>query len=77
MHEPYIAGGLNFDSTLTVLQVDDEDLIEKTLRREVYAKNIGMVYQEWEYLTKQKVQLNWQNGPENGFRIRMKAIDWN
>jgi hypothetical protein len=77
VHEPYSAGGLNFDSTLTVLQVDDEDLIEKTLRREVYAKNIGMVYQEWEHMTKQKVQLNWQNGPENGFRIRMKAVDWN
>lgn len=77
VHEPYTLNNLNFDSTVTVLQVDKEDLINKTLRKEVYAANVGMIYQEWESLTKQKVQLNWQNGPENGFRIRMKAVEWN
>lgn len=77
VHNSYSLGNLNFDSTLTVTQIDDEDLIEKTLRKEIFAKNVGLIYQEWEYLTKQKVQLNWQNGPENGFRIRMRAVDWN
>jgi hypothetical protein len=77
VHQPTTVGSFSFDSTLTVNQVDDETLIEKRLRKEVYAKGVGMIYMEWEALKKQNVQMNWQDGPENGFRIRMRIIDHN
>lgn len=77
VHQPYAINTFNFDSTLTVTEVDEESLIDKRLRKEVYAKGVGMVYQEWEVLQKQNVQKDWQEGPENGFRIRMRIIDHN
>jgi hypothetical protein len=75
--QPYSINGLNFDHTLTVSEVDNENLIEKTLRKEVYAKGVGLIYQEWEYMTKQNVSADWNTGPEQGFRIRMKVIAHN
>ncbi len=72
----YSINGFSFDSTLTVLEVDNENLIEKTLRKEVYAKHVGMIYQEWEVLTK-NVTDNWETGPKSGFRIRMKVAEYN
>ncbi|MBL0310116.1 MAG: hypothetical protein IPP77_10680 [Bacteroidetes bacterium] len=75
VHQPYSINGFNFDSTLTVDEVDRETLIDKTLRKEVYAKNVGMIYQEWEHLEKQNVTKDWQTGPENGFRIRMRIVE--
>ncbi len=74
---PYTVNGFSFDSTVTVKEVDDENLIQKKLRREVYAKGVGMIYQEWEIVNKQNVQANWETGVENGFRIRMRVADHN
>lgn len=76
VNAPYTIGSLSFDSTLTVLEVDDENLIEKTLRKEVYAKGVGLIYQEWESLTKE-VTTDWITGPKSGFRIRMKVREHN
>lgn len=76
VNSPYTINGFSFDSTLTVSEVDNENLIEKTLRKEVYAKNVGMIYQEWEVLTK-NVPDNWDTGPKSGFRIRMKVAEHN
>ncbi len=73
---PYSVNGLNFDSTLIVSEVDNENLIEKTLRKEVYAKGVGMIYQEWESLTK-NVGGNWNDDPRQGFRIRIKVKEYN
>lgn len=39
-------GGLPFDSTLTVIQINEENLIEKQYYREIYAKNVGLVYKQ-------------------------------
>jgi len=77
LHQPLSLNGFNFDSTLVVNQVDDENVIEKKLRKEIYAKNVGMIYQEWEGMKKQRVDKDWQEGPETGFRIRMTIIDHN
>ena len=35
-----------FDSTITVIQRYDSSLIEKNIHKELYAKNIGLVYKE-------------------------------
>lgn len=77
VHKPYTAGSLSFDSTVTVEAVDFETVIEKRLRKEVYAKNVGMVFQQWEALKKQNVSKDWITGPETGFRITMRAIEHN
>lgn len=77
VNQPYSINGFNFDSTLTVTAVDITDnLITKTLHREVYAKHVGMVYQEWEDMHK-GVQGNFDFNTTNGFRIRMRLIDHN
>lgn len=77
VHQPYTVNGLNFDSTLTVNQVDAQLAIEKTFRKEVYAKNVGLIEQQWEYLTTQTVPANYTNGNLNGFRIRMRVFEYN
>lgn len=77
VHQPYSINGFNFDSTLTVTAVDvTNNLITKTLHREVYAKNVGMIYREWEDLHK-GVSGTFDQNTTNGFRIRMRIIDHN
>lgn len=72
----YSTNGFSFDSTLTVSAVDEENVIEKKLRKEVYAKGVGMIYQEYEILQKQP-SADWITGPTSGFRIRMKISEHN
>jgi hypothetical protein len=74
---PYTINGFQFDSSLTVSAVDEENVIEKTLMKEVYAKNVGLVYKEWDYLQKQKVNVTWDSLAESGFRVRYRLIDHN
>ena len=39
--------GISFDSTLTVNQQLDSNLIEKKYQLEIYAKNVGMIYKRF------------------------------
>jgi len=74
---PYSINGFNFDSSVTVSEVDDENFISKKLRKEVYAKHVGMIYQEYELRSKQSVE-KWDTARSwNGFSIRMRMIDHN
>ena len=43
---PRTVGKISFDSTLSVLQRDAEDLIDKKYYREMYAKNVGLIYKQ-------------------------------
>ncbi len=43
---PYTINNFSFDSTVTVLQIDEENLVEKKYALEIYAKNAGMIYKE-------------------------------
>jgi len=67
--------GLQFDSTLTVDQVDKENQIEKTRGIEVYAKGVGMIYKEFLHLEKQDVTAPWSEA-ESGFILRMSVVDY-
>lgn len=69
--------GETFDHAIVVGEVDNEDFVNKTLRREIYAKDVGLVYQEWESLEKQNVDTSWATGAESGFRIRWNVIGHN
>lgn len=46
-NEFVIAGGMTFPETLTIVQNENTDLIVKQdIRREVYAKDVGLIYKE-------------------------------
>ncbi|MFN5847364.1 MAG: hypothetical protein ACK43K_02630, partial [Chitinophagales bacterium] len=66
---------IKFDSTVTVLQHLDVNAIEKTHFYEVYTKNIGLVYAEYNKLEKQNANNGWDK-PENGYTVVVKVIDW-
>lgn len=43
---PLIIGSAQFDSTATVIQKDETNLLNRQLYTEVYAKNVGLVYKQ-------------------------------
>ena len=51
-HRAMTVNTLQFDSTLTVLQVDEVNFIEKIHGEEVYANHVGMIYKERDDLRK-------------------------
>jgi hypothetical protein len=67
---PATYNNLNFDSTITVLQNTNENLIEKSFSTETYAKNVGLVYKELLRLEKTNVTNTWEF-PEKGFILKM------
>lgn len=46
IHDPLTQGSLNFDSTLTVLQIDEDYFTEYHYAIEKYANHVGMIYKE-------------------------------
>ena len=68
--EPETVGNLQFDSTITVLQDDNENLIEKVYAKEIFAKHVGLVYKQLLNLEKQNVTAPWTQ-PESGFILTM------
>lgn len=70
-----------FDSTLIVTQIQDSSAIFKTFAKEVYAKNIGLIYKENWIVTSQDTfkirnQYPWQDRADKGFIVRQYAIDY-
>jgi hypothetical protein len=53
LFSPYDAGSMHFDSTVTVLQMEELNLILDDYAIEVFAKNIGMVYKKFRHLEKE------------------------
>ncbi len=47
INKPKLLNGISFDSTLTVLQMADSNLLEKKYAYEVYAKNVGLIYKRY------------------------------
>lgn len=75
LFQPKTISGFQFDSSITVLQYIDSNVIEKTHFFEIYAKGVGMIYSERNKLEKQNVENFWDK-PENGYSIVTKVIDW-
>jgi hypothetical protein len=75
LYQPKTLSGFQFDSTITVLQYLDSNVIEKTHFFEIYAKAVGMIYSERHKLEKQNVENFWDK-PENGYSIITRIIDW-
>lgn len=56
LHQPDIIGGINFDSTLTVIQMDEDNYIEYRYEAEIYVPGVGMVFKEHNYVEKDNSQ---------------------
>ena len=69
-HEPATFNSLNFDSTISIIQIDENNYVEKMYGNEIYAAGIGLVYKERDELGK-------QNGVVvKGLEYRMKIIGY-
>ena len=51
-HEPAIYNSLSFDSTISIIQVDENNYVEKVYGREVYAAGVGLIFKERDELGK-------------------------
>ena len=51
-HQPLTLNMVNYDSTLSVLQIDENNFIEKLYGNEIYATGIGLIYKEEDELGK-------------------------
>lgn len=56
LHQADVVGGINFDSTLTVIQMDEDNFIEIKYEVEKYAPGVGMIYKEHNYVEKDNTQ---------------------
>ena len=52
-YKPFTVNGMTFDSTITVIQNVDSNLIYVKYMIEVYAKNVGLIYKRYEDIQKQ------------------------
>ncbi len=71
--------GKTYDPVLTVTQVDDQDrnLIEKRYAIEQYARGVGLIYKEMWILNSQKINdsSSWEVKAEEGFILKQALID--
>jgi hypothetical protein len=71
---PTTIGTNSFTECVFVSQVDEENLIDKKLGKEIYAKNVGLVYKEFLVINKQDVTSSWSNPYKaNGDHVIMKV----
>lgn len=52
LNEPDIAGGITFDSTLTILQRDEDSFIATDYEIEKYAAGVGLIYKQQIHIEK-------------------------
>jgi hypothetical protein len=84
---PANVGSFQFDSTLLVTEVDDNNVIERRLSRVRYAKNIGLVWREQWILDSQYCNQSppptdcetkpWEQKAERGYILRQRIISHN
>ncbi|REJ82449.1 MAG: hypothetical protein DWQ44_12365 [Bacteroidetes bacterium] len=69
-HEENLVGSFSFDSTLTVLQVDEDNFVERIFGKEIYAVGVGMIF-------KQRDDLGKRNGlVVKGLEYKMTLRDY-
>jgi len=70
VHEQQTINTLSFDSTITILQRDDNNYVEKIYGKEIYANGVGMVFKERDDLGK-------RNGVVvSGLEYKMIVVDY-
>jgi hypothetical protein len=70
---PATINNMRFDSTLTVLQDSNQNLVTDEISTETYARHVGLIYKRFELITKQSISSTWANPDSaDGFRIIMQ-----
>lgn len=76
VNQPSTILGKLYSETATILLRDRETAIEKVFAKEVYAKNVGLVYKEWWHLETQNISDKpWEEKAEKGYIVKMQAIE--
>jgi hypothetical protein len=65
IHVPATINNLSFDSVVTVLQLDDDNVLHRIFKQEKYANHVGMVYKQ-----KDSLNLNGILQITNGFEYK-------
>jgi hypothetical protein len=66
---PNTVNGLTFNETVEVSHVNDENLIDKRMSKEIYAKGVGLIFRQFEKIEKQDVASSWDRPNQaTGFR---------
>ena len=52
-HQPEVINSLSFDSTISVLQIDENNFVERIFGNEIYAAGVGLIFKERDELGKQ------------------------
>ncbi len=68
--------GNSFDSTLTVLEYESENLIERRSSEKVYAREVGLVKISKEYIFTRTDGINPENDVDSGFTYVATIIDY-
>jgi len=56
VHAPFSLGTFHFDSTITVLQAEDNNFLTSIYKEEKYAQNVGMIYKQKDSLAYNGIQ---------------------
>jgi hypothetical protein len=73
-------GPQTYNNCIIVSEVNNVNVISKTVRTEIYAPAVGMIYQEWIAINNQNsnnIMLGWDTGATQGYSIHMWAIAHN
>ncbi len=73
--KPFSVNGIDFEKTLTVNHIlpDEDNRIDYQYSREIFAKGVGIIYRDWDKITKQNVLSGWGNPQQaTGHRIKMR-----
>jgi len=73
VHKPYSVDAFSFDSTVTVVNTDPENLVEEFRDTEVFAANKGMVFKKYVNV---KYKTPPQTGIKSGVVFTMQAIEF-
>ena len=72
VNKPSNVNGHNFDSTVVVSDVNNQNKVQDVFCTETYALHVGLVFKQWEVINKQDVNSSWITPDQaNGFRIQM------
>lgn len=79
VHQPYDTDSFYFDSTLTVIQNGEQNLISFNKSTEVYALNVGLVFRRFDHFTTQQICDNcpWSEKTECGYSVEYRLLSYN
>ena len=70
LHEPFSINGLNFDSTVTIEQIDSVNLVQRLYGKEVWARGVGLIYKKYTNYSFQPGISSSKKGVEYEYTVR-------